>query len=121
MDVRLIVRHSGRLYWAVADVRSQLLKSIIGFLRNQIALLEPAFNSRRSAYVGEAAIAAEDLHHLSVLYHPGLAENRSDLVAQERLRCRHVRNLLGSARSVTAGKGNRSENNQPTKFNAEFH
>jgi hypothetical protein len=90
------------LDWDVLLLLCQLLKSVVNRLRNQRALLDPAFRAAGGADSRKAPFALEDFDPITVFHDPGLAEDRGDVVAKDSLRSRNIRDLLHSASTTTA-------------------
>ena len=102
VDVGVIARGAGGLYRSALLLLGQFLKSVVNLLRNQRALLYPAFRAACGAYSGKAAFALEYLNAIAVLYRAGLAENRGDMVTKNCLRRGDVRDLLYPASPMAA-------------------
>ena len=82
----------------------QLLQSVVGFLIDQIALLDPALNAAGGAHAGEAAVAVDDLYALAIFHVADAVVDGGHLVAQTGLRRRHVGDLQCAMASTATGK-----------------
>src|SRR5262252_5738386 len=94
VEVGIVARGPGCLDWVALRLLYQLLESIEDRLRNQGALLNPAFCSAGGTHSGEAPITLQDLHTVAVLDHARLAEHRGYSVTKDSLLCGDVSNLL---------------------------
>ena len=89
----------------VFAVLLQLLKAVEDFLRDQAALLDPAFDAAVGAHPHEAPLPLQHVDPVAVMHRAHLGVQRGDAVAQAGLRRRDVHVLmLGDDRALAGGR-----------------
>ncbi len=86
MQVALVAQNAWGLHRIVRILLRKLLQKIIGALIDQVALLDPAFETARGAHAGEALLVLQYLHTLAILHVAHAVEDSGYLIAQRRLR-----------------------------------
>ena len=102
MNVGVIAGRAAGLDGNVLLLLSQLLKAIVNRLRDQRALLYPAFRATCRAHSGKAAFTLEDLNAIAVFHHARLVEHGGDMVAKNSLRGRDVSDFLHPSPTAAA-------------------
>jgi hypothetical protein len=103
VQISVVTRNADRLHGVFLMLARKFLELIVDGLRNQVALLDPSFKIARRTHLGESAIAVKYLNPLSILNNADLVVDRGDLIAQRRLRGRHVCRFERSASATIAG------------------
>ena len=90
VQIGLVPQNSWSLHGNLLIIGREFLQGIEGFLVDQEPLLDPAFDSGGGAHAGEALLAIQDLHALPIFHVADSVKHGRNLVAQCRLRRRHV-------------------------------
>jgi hypothetical protein len=102
MDVGVVASGSGGLQRIVLLLLRELLKFVVNFLRDEVALFDPALEPAIGPDMHEAPFAIENLNTVTVLYSPNLAINSGHTVSKNGLGNRHVADFRGFLASATA-------------------
>src|ERR1700756_5037118 len=93
MQVGVVAQHAWSLHGVILILLREFLQRIGGFLIDQIALLNPAFESAGGSHTRKAFLAIEHFDAHSIFYVADAVINGSSLVSQPGLRRRHVSHL----------------------------
>jgi hypothetical protein len=110
VQVGVVAQHAGRLHGIVKVIFRQRLQSIVGFLIDEVALLDPAFNAARGAHPGEAFFVLQHFHALSVLDGADAVVNGCDLIAQRSLYGRDIIHFQYAVPAAIAGRESEKKN-----------
>src|SRR5580693_7486491 len=93
VEIGFIPQNSWGLHGIVLIVSGKFLQGVEGFLIDQEALFDPAFDSAGGAYADETLLALQHLDALSILHVADAIEDGRHLVAQRGLRRRDICHL----------------------------
>src|ERR1700722_184787 len=103
VQIGIVAKDSGSLHKIALIIFCEFLQSVEGLLIDQISLLDPALDSTAGPYPREALLMLQTLDAVSVFHLSDAVVNGRNLVAQPRLRCRHVGHLKHAVTSAIAG------------------
>lgn len=104
MQIGLIAQDSRSLDGIVLMIGGEFLQCVESLLVNQEALLNPAFDPGCGAHPGEALLALQNLHALSILHFADAVIDSGNLIPQRRLRGRNVSDLQDAVTTVPTGR-----------------
>jgi hypothetical protein len=90
VKVGLVAEHAWSLHWIIFIVGGELLETVVGFLIDEVSLLDPALDTGRGADARETLFVLEDIDAVAVFYGADAVIDGGNLVAQYRLRRRDV-------------------------------
>src|SRR6266480_4589912 len=93
VHVSVVAGNTGGLQRVVGVFFTELLKTVVDLLGDDVALLEPALGTIRGAHFDETLLAVHHTYPIAVLDGAGFAVDRRHPVAQRRLRRRNIHDL----------------------------